>query len=267
MTRQQGSAETRANVQTLRNNLCRLGSPELMARVSGHLRNFAVAEIVATLGVLDSHPHIKGRPKVGVSGAAFQQTTGTHPNPFTHVAPSNLLLNEQNLTEFFNTRKARAHVERVFGMGVMAPTDWAESPAFLQNPGQLNKADHSVEHFGVDSGLVAAFEHTAAAALAVGTWNASSKHQHDASSLVEYVGAHYRQSWKPKAVVAYEQALSRMGTDLSLARNAGDDVRKARTQHRIDLVSLQLEELLTNTPSFSGAVENVLAATAEERWA
>lgn len=264
MTRKIGSTETRNSVEFLRNTLCRFTSPELMASTSGHRRNFAIAELIATLGMLDAHPRLKTRPSVSVSGAAFQQTTGTHANPFTHVVPGNLLLDGQNLTAFFTSHRAKAHVERVFGMGVMAPVDWIEAQTFPQSPGQLNKADHAVERFGLDTGLVAALEHTAAAAIAAGTWDASSKPRYTVSSLPGYVATHYGQSWKPKATIAYAQALSRMRSDLSVAERTGDTARAARAQHRMDLVDRQLAELLTKTPNFAGASANVLAALKEE---
>lgn len=265
MMRQQGSAEVKKQKTFLTDQLCRLSSPQLMARVSGHLRNCAVAEIIATLGVLDSHPRVKGRPRVSVAGAAFQQMTGTHTNPFTHVAPSNLLLNGKKLTEFFTSRKAQALVERVFGMGVMAPHDWSDLATFPLSPGQLNRADSTVERFGVDTGLVAAFEITAAA-VEPGTWDASSRRQHNASSLLDHAVTYYRGAWKPNAIMAYDHALTRMSTDLSLARKAGDGARQAAVQHRIELVDLQLTELRTNTPKIADLVQNVISATSDEQW-
>ena len=64
-----------------------------MARVSSHLRNFAVAEIVGYIALLDGHPRILGQPIVETGPAQDQQAQGTVRNPFSHAIPSDMLLN------------------------------------------------------------------------------------------------------------------------------------------------------------------------------
>lgn len=260
------SITVQTNSHSLRNALCSLQSPAEMGAVSSHLRNFAVAETIGLIGLLDSHPEIKGVPAIRRVAAVYQQTGGTRPNPFTHVAPCGLTLNQDDLTAFFKTAKARSTIERIFGMGVMAPDNWAELGGFGTNPSQLNIADNIAEGFAKASGLVAAFETTAAAALSRGKWDGSGRHQHNTSSLTDFIAQHYRDSWKPAALAAYQSATGHLRAALSAAERTGGAEREGKIKRRIELIETQIDVLNQQTVNFSEATRNVVAATAEEQW-
>ena len=101
MKREFPSQAVQRQSSVLHNQICRLSTPKEMAAVSAHLRNYVVAETVAIIGSLDSHPKIIGPPCVFGSPATHQQARGTRPNPFTHVAPSGLrIANTENPTAF-----------------------------------------------------------------------------------------------------------------------------------------------------------------------
>ncbi len=55
----------------------RFTTPQQMAEVSSHLRNFAVAEVIGFIAMLDGHPEIVGEPTAQKAAAGFQQTKGT----------------------------------------------------------------------------------------------------------------------------------------------------------------------------------------------
>jgi hypothetical protein len=55
-------SDIQTHSQRLRNEICRLASPVQMAEVSSHLRNFAVAEVIGFIAMLDGHPKILARP-------------------------------------------------------------------------------------------------------------------------------------------------------------------------------------------------------------
>lgn len=95
------------NSHKLRNLVCRLSSHKDMASVSSHLRNYNVAELIGLVGILDSHPKIKGVPLISANPAKYQQTKGTVSNPFTHAMPCHLLLNKEDMKNFFDSAKAK----------------------------------------------------------------------------------------------------------------------------------------------------------------
>src|SRR5207245_11534551 len=101
-----------------------------MSEVSSHLRNFTVAEVIGFIALLDGHPKIIVQPTVKKAPAGFQQRQGTPENPMTHAIPSDMLLNGDSLISLYNSADARDALQRVFGMGVMAPDDWENQAAF-----------------------------------------------------------------------------------------------------------------------------------------
>ena len=254
------------SVHYLANVLCRKPTPGMMSATSSHLRNYGVAEIIGLVGTLDSHPSLKNRPVFSRGKAAFQQGQGTTQNHFSHVVPSNLLLNGKLLTTYFRTTRAESMVRRVLGMGVMAPDDWAELKSFELEPRQQNITDNIAERFAHNDGLVSAFESTVQAAAGSGRWDGSGKPNYNRSSLVDFVITHYTDTWTPQATEAYESALTRLGAQLTAAKKEGADERAARYRVRIGLVEAQLGVLQTETLNASGAVQNVLTATAGETW-
>src|SRR5271165_1495392 len=124
------------NSYRLRNEICRLSDPIQMAEVSSHLRNFAVAEAIGFVALLDGHPGIVTRPAVQTARAQSQQAQGTAANPFTHAIPSDMLLDGARLVGFYRSDQARSALERVFGMGVMAPEDFEAQGTFPHGPVQ-----------------------------------------------------------------------------------------------------------------------------------
>ncbi len=266
MYRQLPGISTQTSSHTLRNNICRLGNPRDMAAASAHLRNYAVAEMIGLIGILDSHPKIKKRPTIQRGAAAFQQCLGTQDNHFSHVVPSNLLLNDLLMTSLFETATARNTVERIFGMGVMAPDNWAELNTFSQRPAEQNRADNISERFSTGDGLVAAFEKAARAAVDKGKWEGSGKHQHNRTSLIDYVDTFYQKVWQPEAIESYENALTHLGGKLVATAESGDSGASAKIKQRIEIVELQLERTISNPIRPVDAVRNVLAATQGETW-
>ena len=260
------SVSDQTSVHYLANVLCRKPTPGMMSATSSHLRNFAVAEVIGLVGTLDSHPSLKKCPIFSRGKAAFQQGQGTTKNHFSHVAPSNLLLDGKLLTMYFGTIRAESMVRRVLGMGVMAPDDWADLQSFELEPRQQNITDNIAERFAHNDGLVCAFESTAQAAAHSGRWDGSGKPNHNPSSLVDFVITHYKNTWTPQATAAYESALTRLGAQLTDAQREGHDERAARYRVRIECVEAQLAVLQTETLNAAGAVRNVLAATIGETW-
>lgn len=264
--RHMGTTTTQRVVRDKINLLCRPTSPTTLAQQSSHRRNYSVAEMIAVLGHLDSHPSFKSRPTVDRQGARFQQVGGTTANHFAHVAPCNILLNSKLLTEFFATSKAQEMIKRIFGGGVMAPDDWRQLGTFAHEPAEQNRTDCIVEKYKSDHGLAAAFESTLRAAAASGKWLGTGVHQHNRSSLNDYVEQFQRTVWRPAAEEAYETALTDLSGQL-VAANASSSTDRARLlQQRIDIVEVQLQELLQNPINPTAATFNVLRDTAGEVW-
>jgi hypothetical protein len=256
----------RDRVSFKNNFLCRQSSPQELARSSSHLRNYAVAEMIAVMGHLDSHPSIKSRPVVGRDGAKFQQMGGTNANHFSHVAPCNILLDGKLLTHYFATSKAQGMIERIFGMGVTAPEDWRQSGSFSHAPAEQNRTDCIVERFKTNDGLVAAFEATLRAAAASGKWQGTGAHQHNPSSLSDYVEHFQRIVWRPAAEEAYQTALTDLSGQLVTAKSSSADDRARVLEQRIEIVDAQLQDLIQNPIHPSEATFNVLRDTAGEVW-
>lgn len=264
--RQFPSAKTQYQSQRLRNELCRLSSPTEMARVSAHLRNYAVAETIGLVGTLDSHPKLAGVPTFAKGPAAFQQTTGTPANPFTHVQPSNLLVGSRSLSDLFGSTKAQDFVARIFGMGVLAPADWSDGKAFAIEPRELNIVDNITERYGKPSGLVGAFVATVQAAAKRGTWNGSGVRQHNLSSLTDYIYEHYKTAWRPNAFEAYYGALGHLSGQLKAAQSSGDEGKVAKVKQRIEILDAQIRVFGSDTPNLREATQSVMTATADENW-
>jgi hypothetical protein len=258
-------AYAQAATQRLRNDLCRLTSPTDMAAVSSHLRNFAVAETIGLIAALDSHPRISRKPEVSKAAAKFQQIKGTTANPFTHVIPSNILLEGNQLRDLFKTARAQEYVERVFGMGVIAP-DAGDIQKFAENPRQLNIVDHMTENFHGRSGLVDAFVKTATKAIDAGIWNASGKHTHNSSSLADFINDVYRSTWRPSALAAYSTSLALLSSKWAAAEAIGDPTARVVVQQRIKLLETQLKTCETDTIHVSEVAKNIVTATSEEAW-
>lgn len=260
------SATIQSNSHLLRNNICRLESPKIMAEVSGYLRNVAVGEILGLIGVLDSHPKIKGTPTIHRGAAAFQQCAGMRDNHFSHVAPSNLMINGAKITTLFTSRTGKAVVERIFGMGVMAPDNWAELNTYSIMPAEQNRADSLSERYSTGFGLVAALESTAALAAHDGKWDGTGKHQHNRTSLDDYVRHFYYKGWKPAATQAYEKALTHLSGQLAASDDSPNEDRSARLRQRIEIVDTQLALLESDSINLSETTRNILIATEAETW-
>jgi hypothetical protein len=241
----------------LRSTLCRLGTPNDMAAVSSHLRNYAVAETVGLLGTLDSHPKISAIPIIARTGAQFQQVHGTADNHFAHVAPSSLNLNGKPLHAMFSTQSARDHIERIFGMGVMAPPDWQSLGTYLQVPAVQNRTDVTAESHHSSGGLVAAFESMCQVAANSGRWLGNGKHQHNKTSLADYIEQNFNAVWKPAALAAYA------GAQASIAARSSTGTTAA---HQVSLLAVQLSTLRTARFDYGEIAQSVLDSTVNEQW-
>lgn len=266
MSRKMPPVSEQAASQSLRNNICRLESPEFQAKVSAHLRNCAVAEAIALVGMLDGHPRFKRAPAVGRGKAAFQQCKGTIDNPFCHVVPCNLLLDGEHISTFFTTPRAEAVVARIFGMGVMAPLDWAELNTFSVSPAQQNRADSIAERFGSGTGLVAAFEATASNAVGSCKWDGSGRGNHTRASLENLVRHHYGATWAPRAIEAYRNAIAYLSCRRAAAARAYDKQGMAVLGTRIGIGEVQRDFLLHGRVDFSEVINNVFVAAEMEGW-
>jgi hypothetical protein len=255
-----------ANSQKLRNQLCRLDSPIAMAKASSHMRNFAVAELVGYIAFLDGHPNIVGRPVVRTGPAQFQQARGTVDNPFAHVVPCAMLLNGDKLVDFYQSLQARQQLERAFGMGVMAPDDWAKQGTFKDgNPIQHNIVDSATEGHHRDRGLVAAFGQCGEAAVNRSVWDASGNRVHNLGSLGSFIDDIYGRIWIPAARSAYTAALSHYGAQLSVARNTNPQRLKILELRR-NISEAQYEAFEQDKHIAPEAALNIWKSTVAEKW-
>lgn len=233
-----------------------------MAKVSSHLRNFAVAEVIGFVARLDSHPKINSKPVAEVIPAAYQQTQGTKANPLTHAIPSGMLLDGSSLVNLYTTAKAQDAVRRVFGMGVMAPENW-DNQTFPYEPRQNNIADTITERHHWGGGLVDAFEASGKQAVKKGVWDGSGRRRHSLDSLVHFIGEIYGDVWVPQARDAYSKARShlkgQLATDLSVER-------RTIIEQRREIVEIQSEILETETRISTEAAANVWQFTLDESW-
>lgn len=251
--------------QRLRNEICRLANPVQMAEVSSHLRNFAVAEVIGFIATLDGHPQILARPAVQRSAAAFQQAQGTRGNPMTHAIPSNLLLNGDNLIRFFQSVEARNSLERVFGMGIMAPEDWNTRGTFPHAPRENNVVDNVTERHHYSDGLVAAFEECGEAAVRNGRWDGSGKRRHNLASLTQFIQNIYESIWVPRARAAYNAARLHFAKQLSAA-SSSNSAKAKLLENRRDILDAQSRILERETSISPEAARNVWKFTAGETW-
>jgi hypothetical protein len=257
-------SDIQAYSQRLRNEICRLATPLQMAEVSSHLRNFAVAEVIGFIAMLDGHPRIIGQPMLEKAGAGFQQAKGTIPNPLAHAVPSNMLLNGDNLVAFYRTTEARNALQRVFGMGVMAPDDWEKQAAFHHPPRENNIVDTIAERHHYGGGLVEAFEACGEAAVTKSIWDGSGKRQHDLGSLAKFVGAIYESTWVPRARAAYVSARLHLANQINKVRSSRG--RLNVLEQRRDILEAQILILERETTISPEAARNVWKFAAAETW-
>jgi hypothetical protein len=249
----------------LRNEICRLSNPESMAEVSSHLRNFAVAEVIGFIAMLDGHPRIIGQPVVREGPARFQQARGKTENPLAHAIPSDMLLNGDSLVKLYRSAEARTALERVFGMGVMAPEDWEKQNTFAHEPRQLNVVDTISESHQYGAGLVEAFKACGEAAVRKGVWDGSGKRRHDLNSLTKFIAEIYGSTWVPGARSAYMRARSHFAAQLALARNSNPQ-RLRMLQQRCDILNAQFRVFERETTISPEAAKNVWKFVAAETW-
>jgi hypothetical protein len=236
-----------------------------MAEVSSHLRNFAVAEVIGFIALLDGHPKIIGAPTVQKARAAFQQAQGTAANPMTHAIPSDMLLNGDSLVNLYHTDEARRALQRAFGMGVMAPEDWENQAAFQHQPRENNIVDVIAERHRQGGGLVDAFRTAAEAAVAKGSWDGSGKRRHDLESSIRFITQVYSSTWVPHARAAYSAARSHFAAQLILARNSNPQ-RLNLLEHRREILETQIRVFEKETNISPEAAKNVWKFAAAETW-
>jgi hypothetical protein len=237
----------------------------MMANVSSHLRNFAVAEVIGFVAMLDGHPGVTGKPTVQQARAQFQQAHGTIANPFTHAIPSDMLLNGDSIVSLYRSADARNELERVFGMGVMAPEEWEGQEEFTHEPRQNNIVDSVAERHRYGGGLVEAFRSCGEAAVIKGEWNGTGKRRHDLNSLTMFIADIYESVWIPLARSAYSAARSYFGLQLDLAPS-GNHQRREVLEQRIAIIDAQIHTLERETRISPEAARNVWKFTAAEAW-
>jgi hypothetical protein len=258
-------ATVQANSYRLRNEICRLNTPVKIAEVSSHLRNFAVAEVIGFIALLDGHPRIVREPMVRKGPAHFQQAQGTTANPFAHAIPSDMLLDGDRLVDLYQSPQARTALERVFGMGVMAPEDWATQTTFPYQPRQNNVVDTIAERHQYGAGLVDAFKVCGEAAVRKSVWDGSGKRRHDLGSLTKFIAEIYRSTWVPRARSAYIGARSHFAAQLTLTRNSGPQHLKTLEQRR-EIVEVQIKVFERETSISPEAAKNVWKFALTETW-
>jgi hypothetical protein len=258
-------SDIQAHSQRLRNEICRLATPLQIAEVSSHLRNFAVAEVIGFIAMLDGHPRIIGQPTVQKAAAGFQQTKGTTSNPLAHAVPSNLLLSGDSLVNFYCSIEARNALQRVFGMGVMAPDDWENQAAFQHPPRENNVVDAIAERHHYGGGLVTAFEDCGGAAVRQGVWDGSGKRRHDLASLTRFIGTIYESTWFPRARAAYVAARSHFANQLNMARSSNSP-RLKLLELRRDILEAQIRVFEREATISPEAGRNVWKFAAAESW-
>ncbi len=253
------------NSSQLRNRLCPLRDPVEMAEVSSHLRDYAVAEVIGFVAMLDGHPGISRSSKVETGRAYFQQARGTKANPFTHAIPSDLLLNGERLIKFYRSIEARTQLERAFGMGVMAPEDWESSHAFPHHPRQSNVVDSVLERHRYGGGLVAAFRSCGEAAVSKGVWDGMGKRRHDLDSLVRFIADIYESTWVPLAGSAYAAALDHFSRQLGTPTNKNPERRKTLEQ-RLVILRAQIRVFERETKASAEVAKSIWKFAAKESW-
>jgi hypothetical protein len=243
-----------------------------MASVSSHLRNYNSARLIGFLGILDSHPEIKGMPLVSTSPAKYQQTQGTTLNPFTHVTPCHLLLNKKDIKDFFNSTKAKSVIDTIFSMGVMAPNNWRDLDGFKLNetenmkPSQVNIVDNLNEKYHHNDGLVNALVVTTSKAVKYGSWEASGVHQHNSSSLEDFIYQHYYYYWKPYALGAYAITSNNLQEKQQQAKKSNSQDQTDIIQQRIDIIDEQRKVLQEGTVNIKEIVRTLISDTVDEKW-
>jgi len=236
-----------------------------MAEVSSHLRNFAVAEAIGFIGMLDGHPKITRTASVQKARAAFQQARGSAANPMAHAIPCDMLLNGDSLASLYRTDEARQALQRVFGMGVMAPDDWIRQEAFRHQPRQNNIVDSIVERHRYGGGLVDAFQTSGEGAVRKGIWDGSGKRRHDLQSLTRFIAEIYENTWVPNARAAYNGARSHFSVQIALARTSNTEEQQL-LEHRTEVLETQIRVFEKETRVSPEAAKNVWKFASAETW-
>jgi hypothetical protein len=195
---------------------------------------------------------------------AFQQTKGTSLNPLAHASPSNILLNGDSLVAFYQSNEARNALQRVFGMGVMAPDDWEKLAPFQHSPHENNIVDAIAERHHYGGGLVEAFEACGAAAVEKGVWDGSGTRKHDVASLGKFIDSVYESTWVPRARAAYLAARSHFAAQLIAVHSAPP--RRRVLEQRRDILEAQIRVFEKETVISAEAARNVWKFAATEAW-
>ncbi len=244
----------------------RFTTPQQMAEVSSHLRNFAVAEVIGFIAMLDGHPEIVGEPTAQKAAAGFQQTKGTAANPLAHAVPYKATrlspFNSIFETTLFSRGRCRKAGWSSQSCGAITPipnTRWRASRASAE------WLDAIAERHRYGDGLVKAFEACGEAAVERGAWDGSGERKHDLASLTTFIGAIYESTWVPRARAAYFAARSYFANQLNVARSA-NSARLSVIEHRRDILEAQVRILENETAISPEAARNVWRFAATETW-
>lgn len=225
-------------VYSLRNSICPITDSDAYARVGAHLKNFTVAQEIAVMRRLDGHKFLFGRPSLKVVRALWQSAQGTSENPFAHVSPARALVNDRDLSFYFETLKAKNGVLGMEGRGVIAIDDWSHHE-FPFTPRQHNIADSSIERHRSQDGSVAAFSATLKLAIECGNWNGSGVRWENFPRMTQITTEILVYKWMPMAEEAYRIALLFMEGRAAAAK---DPDGKAKLIARAKIIKIQLDE-------------------------
>jgi hypothetical protein len=167
--------------------------------------------------------------------------------------------------DLYQSPQARTALERVFGMGVMAPGDWATQTTFPYQPRQNNVVDAIAERHQCGAGLVDAFK----VCGRCGTKECVGRLRQAAARLGFVDEIHRRDL--PKHLGSSGQIGKHRGTfalrgAVTLTRNSGPQHLKTLEQRR-EIVEVQIKLFERETSISPEAAKNVWKFALTETWA
>lgn len=253
------STETQLRTETLREKICPHTSVVAMARSSGHLQNNHMAIVSALVLSLGGSPAFAKRPKIGKSGARFQNLFGTNENQAAHILPCNPLLNNQNLPIYFGSLTARKFAQLYLG-GVMLGSSGQWNDAVEASV--LNTADFIVEDYDSTAGSVAAMVKMLEASAQKCGWTGEGRKPFDVKTTAEILEYLDKSGWRVDAAHAYERGLEK-----ALAQRSecvSDDQARRYADEVVRAIEAKATVIKTGSVEYGYVAESVAKVLADE---
>lgn len=252
------SVATQLRTEYRTQELCAITNVEALAKASGNVQNNHVSTIVGLTLALQGDASFSGPPRVGKTGARYQNLMGSRDNPAAHVLPCNITLNDKHMKSYVRPGKARDRIAEIFGSVFLGCQQRWDDPVMAAI---LNEADGEVEDFDADTGSVAAFVEAVRAAVKNCDWSGKGRSPLSEAQLAETLEQIDKSVWKPKAAQAYEFAWNRTQGKRNVVH---DEAQRERLDAVAEVISAKADAVKLLPIQYGFVAKQVVGIVSQE---